>query len=86
MQTFDYTVKNKLGIHARPAGVLVKVATSLSSEVSIKKENGRPASLKSIFSIMGLGVKCGDKVIVSVKGTNEADDAKQLKEFFQKNF
>ena len=37
MKTFDYTVKDELGIHARPAGLLVKEAKNLTSKINIKK-------------------------------------------------
>ena len=37
MKTFDYTVKDELGIHARPAGLLVKEAKNFTSKITIKK-------------------------------------------------
>ena len=41
MKTFSYTIKDAQGIHARPAGELVKAAKGFSSEIKIKKEIGR---------------------------------------------
>lgn len=83
MQTFDYVIQEALGIHARPAGLLVKFSSSLKSDLEIKVQDGRVANPKKLFSVMGLGVKYGDKITVSVEGPNEVEEAKQLKRFFK---
>lgn len=85
MQTFDYVIQESLGIHARPAGILVKFTSSLQSRLEMKNQNGRTADLKKIFSVMGLGVKCGDKIAIFVEGPDEVEEAEQLKNFFQEN-
>ena len=59
MKTFSYTIKDAQGIHARPAGELVKAAKGFSSEIKIKK-GGMSVDAKKIFGIMGLGAKQGD--------------------------
>lgn len=85
MQTFDYIIRDKLGIHTRPAGVLVEFSSSLKSRLEIKMQNGKTADPKRIFSVMALGVQCGDKVTVSVEGPDEVKEAQVLEVFFQKN-
>ena len=56
MRTFEYTITDNEGIHARPAGELVKVAKQYNSTVLIGRD-GRMVDCKKIFGIMGLGVK-----------------------------
>lgn len=84
MRGFDYTIKDELGIHARPAGELVKLAKKFESDIKITG-NGREADAKRIFSIMGLAVKQGQNVEVSVNGVDETEAAAELESFFQNN-
>lgn len=85
MKQFAYTVKDENGIHARPAGLLVKEAQKFSSEISVES-NGKTASLKKLFALMGLGVKQGGEIIVTAEGADETEAAAALEEFLQKNF
>lgn len=84
MVSFNYVIKDELGIHARPAGMLVKEVAKLSSTVTIKKGE-KSGNAKMIFGIMGLAVKCGDEVTVTIEGENEAADAEVIKAFFKNN-
>jgi phosphocarrier protein len=61
MKRFDYIIKDKIGIHARPAGMLAKAAKEFRSEIFIEK-NGKRVSLAKLMQVMSLGVKCGDTV------------------------
>ena len=63
MKTFEYTIKDELGIHARPAGVLVKEAKNFTSECTITKD-GKTKKLTQLMMLMSLGVKQGDTVTV----------------------
>ena len=63
MRSFSYTIKDALGIHARPAGMLAKTAKSYESEITIEKD-GKSVSCKGLLALMGLGVKCGDSSTV----------------------
>ncbi len=85
MTSFNYTITDPVGIHARPAGLLVKLIGTLTSTVTIKKGD-KSADAKRLFAIMGLGIKCGEEIIVRVEGDNEAEEAKTLEEFFKENF
>lgn len=60
MASFEYTVKDKIGIHARPAGKLVQMARPLSSTIMITK-NGVSADATRLMSVLSLGVRCGDR-------------------------
>ena len=82
MKTFEYTITDELGIHARPAGELVKVTKQFASTVKIDC-NGKSADAKRLIAVMSLGAKQGHKVTVSVEGADEADAAKKLEDFFK---
>ena len=84
MKTFDYTIKDELGIHARPAGLLAKDAKEYESEITVTKD-GKSAVCTKLFALMGLGVKCGDTVTVSVSGADEDAAEAAMKDFFEAN-
>ncbi|MGM9636561.1 MAG: HPr family phosphocarrier protein [Eubacteriales bacterium] len=72
MESFTFVVRDPLGIHARPAGVLVKKASEFSSDCSIEK-NGKKADLKRLFGVLGLCVKSGDEIQIKVSGQDEKE-------------
>ena len=84
MKTFEYTIKDELGIHARPAGLLVKEAKKFESECTITKD-GKTKKLTQLMMLMSLGVEQGDTVTVSVDGADEDAAVASLKEFFENN-
>ena len=84
MKSFSYVIKDSIGIHARPAGLLCKTAKSLDSEVIIKK-GGDEFSAVRLMALMGAGIKCGDEVEVIITGGNEEKSFEVMKEFFEKN-
>ena len=84
MKTFEYTIKDELGIHARPAGLLVKEAKKFESKCTITKD-GKTKKLTQLMMLMSLGVKQGDTVTVSVDGADEDAAVASLKEFFENN-
>ena len=84
MKTFEYTIKDELGIHARPAGLLVKEAKKFESESTITKD-GKTKKLTQLMMLMSLGVKQGDTVTVTAEGADEEAAAAALKEFFENN-
>lgn len=84
MKSFEYTVKDELGIHARPAGLLVKEAKKFESECTITKD-GKTKKLTQLMMLMSLGVKQGDTVTVSVDGADEDAAVASLKDFFENN-
>lgn len=84
MKSFTYVIKDKEGIHARPAGIVVAEAKKYASTVSITNK-GKTADLKRIFGVMGLCVKSGEEVSVSIEGTDEEAAATALLKTFQEN-
>ena len=84
MNKFIYTIKDKDGIHARPAGLLVKEATGFESEITIESK-GNKADAKKIFSVMSLGVKVDDEITVTVNGSDEAQAMAAMESFIKKN-
>ena len=86
MKKFEYKITDDLGIHARPAGVLVKKAGEFKSKVIIKNlKNQKSADADKIFGVMGLGVKGGDSVEISIDGPDEDIAYNELKAFFEEN-
>lgn len=84
MKEFHYIIKDKLGIHARPAGLLVKEAEKYQSVIKVKK-NEKEADAKRIFSVMGLACKCGDEIVITTEGTDEEKAIQSMEEFFKAN-
>lgn len=84
MQEFSYTITDEQGIHARPAGLLVKEASKYESAITIS-HNGKTGDAKKIFSVMGLGIKFGDQITVSAEGTDEDQAAPAINSFLKEN-
>ena len=85
MKTFTYTVKDPLGLHARPAGLFVKIASGYTSNVKIAKA-GKDADAKRLFGVMGLAVKSGEAITVTIEGADEDAALKGIKTFCEANF
>lgn len=85
MKEFTFTVTDPMGIHARPAGLLVKEAKKYQSEIAMIKGT-RKGDLKKIFTIMALGVKQGETVTVQVEGPDEEAAAAMVETFLKENF
>ncbi|MDF2588877.1 MAG: Phosphotransferase system, phosphocarrier protein HPr [Anaerocolumna sp.] len=84
MKKFDYVIKDDLGIHARPAGLLVKEAGQFNSTIMIQKGD-KTADAKRLFALMGLGVKNADSITVTVEGEDEETAFDTIKQFIEAN-
>ena len=84
MKQFSYTITDPQGIHARPAGILVKEAAKYQSSITIEKDD-KSGDAKRIFAVMGLGVKCGNTINVTVDGSDEDEAARAMEEFLKTN-
>ena len=84
MKEFKYVITDPEGIHARPAGILVKQAAGYQSSVKIAKGE-KSADAKRIFGVMGLGVKTGEEITVTVEAADEDTAAAELETFFKEN-
>lgn len=84
MKEFNYTIKDEVGIHARPAGLLVKEAKKYESKIIIDKE-GKTADASKLMALMSLGVKCGETVRIEITGADEEKAYQELQSFFENN-
>ena len=84
MKSFNYTITDPVGLHARPAGLLVKEVKKHASLVTVKKGE-KSSDAKKLMMLMGLGVKCGDEITVEVTGADEETAAAELETFFKAN-
>lgn len=85
MKEFEFVVTDPQGIHARPAGLLVKEAKKFESNISVFK-GARKGNLKKIFTVMALGVKQGETIKVQVEGADEEKAASTVEAFLKENF
>ncbi len=86
MKTFDFVITNPVGIHARPAGTLVKFAQGFDSEINItNQKNGKTASAKKLFALLGIAAQCQDTVTVTIEGSDEDAAFDALQEHFALN-
>lgn len=84
MKEFTYTVKDPVGIHARPAGRIVAAVSEYKSFITMWKGD-QPYDLKKLLTVMGSGLKCGDKIVVRVEGYDEDEALEAVKEALKKN-
>ena len=66
MKTMTYTIQDELGIHARPAGVLVKEVKKFQSKITLEG-NGKKAEAGKLLAIMGMGIKHGKEVTITAE-------------------
>lgn len=85
MKNFNYTITDEVGIHARPAGLLVKEAKKYESKIVVKMGE-KSAEATKLMALMGMGVKKGDTVTVEVDGADEDAAVDGIKAFFESNF
>lgn len=84
MKEFSYVIKDEIGIHARPAGLLAKEAKAFSSEITIEA-NGKRADVTKLMAVMGLGIKNGCNIIVRANGEDEEEAILKMKEIVEAN-
>ena len=76
---FKATIKNKIGINAKPALVLTATAAAFRCDIKLIWKD-KEADLKSILNVMSLGVKAGDEVTVVAKGDDESEAIEAVKQ------
>lgn len=82
MKKFNYVIKDEIGLHARLAGFLVKEAKKFECEIALECGERR-ASAKKLMAIMGMAVKNGEEVIVTLEGADEDAAAEAMQTFFE---
>lgn len=85
MKSFDYIITDPVGIHARPAGILVKEVKNYTDSVVTLTRGDKTVNLLKLMALMQLGVKQGDTVTVSVEGGDEAAVCAAIEDFFKAN-
>ena len=84
MQEIKYVVTDPLGIHARPAGLIVKMAAGFKSNITL--DNGvKKADAKRIMAVMSMGTKQGQELTVTVEGEDEETAATAIETFLKEN-
>lgn len=85
MKTFSYTIKDVVGIHARPAGNLAKLAKGFKGTTITIEKGGKSVDVTKLMMLMGLGVKCGDAVNFIIEGGDEDAAFTAISEFMSAN-
>lgn len=84
MRTFTYTIKDALGIHARPAALLVKKASEFESNILLNCD-GKLVNLKKIIAVMAMEIKHKQTVTVFCEGPDQERAALELEKLFENN-
>lgn len=84
MKEFTYVIKDEIGIHARPAGNLVRVLKDTKSKVTVECKE-KTADAKKIFSLLSLAAKCGDEIKVTIDGEDEEKVYDDLIKYLSEN-
>ncbi|MCI9645239.1 MAG: HPr family phosphocarrier protein [Lachnospiraceae bacterium] len=84
MVKITFKVNDEMGLHARPAGMLVKEAAKYTSKVTIQKGE-KTGDAKRIFNVMSLSIKANEEVALLVEGEKEEEDAAALEAFIKEN-
>ena len=84
MQSFTYIIKDELGVHARPAGLIVDEAKKYSATLTMTCD-GKRANAARLMAIMAMGIKYGSEVTVIAEGDDEAAAIEGMKQLFEAN-
>jgi phosphocarrier protein len=85
MEVQTFTIRNRLGLHARAAALLVKTANRFSSEVTLEKD-GLEVNGKSIMGILMLAASKGSRITLKVEGKDSAQAIQTLAKLFEDKF
>lgn len=84
MKTFTYQIQDPIGIHARPAGQLVKLASDFTSKIIISCGD-RQTDITHLMSLMGMGITHGEVITITVEGADEQAAANAIQTFLQES-
>jgi phosphocarrier protein len=84
MQELKYVITDKMGLHARPAGQLVKVAMGFKSDIQLGT-SARMVNAKRIMGVMGLAIKQGEELTITINGDDEGEACGALEAFLKAN-
>ena len=84
MKEFTYVITDPQGIHARPAGELVKACKNFACEIKIAKD-GKAMNAKGVLGVMGLGAKQGQEITMTFDGEDEQAAYDAVSAFLKEN-
>ena len=84
MKEFKHVINDPLGMHARPAGMLVKAVAPYTSKITITAPTGT-ADARRLMALMKLAAKQGMELTVTIDGADEETAAAELKAFLEAN-
>lgn len=84
MKSFTYTITDPVGLHARPAGDLVRKIKTFESDCTIQG-NGKTVDGKKLLEVMTLGIKQDDSVTITFSGSDEETASKETEAFMKEN-
>ena len=85
MKEFEYVIRDPLGLHARPAGLLVQTAKPFQDTAVTITRSGQTVKATQLMKLMTLGIRTGDTVVVRAEGPQEEAAIAALRAFFQSN-
>lgn len=85
LKEFTYTIEDELGIHARPAGLLSKLAKSFPDTLVTVTKGDKTVKASQLMKLMNMGFKRGDEVTVAAEGAEEDMAIAALRTFFEEN-
>lgn len=85
MKQFNYVINDPLGLHARPAGLLAKLAKPYADTVISVTKGDKTVKASQLMKLMSLAVKNGDEVVVAAEGPAEEAAIAEMKKFFDEN-
>ena len=88
VQTQEITVRNKVGLHARPAAVFVKTAARFASRITLNNvsKGTQPVNAKSILSVLSIAVQMNDRICIVAEGDDEEQAVAALRDLIESNF
>lgn len=84
MKEFKHVIKDPLGLHARPAGMLVKAVAGYASKVTMTAPSGT-ADARRLMAVMRLAAKQGMELTFQIEGADEEKAAAELQAFLAEN-
>ncbi len=85
MKQFEYTIQDPLGIHARPAGMLAKLAKSFGDTVVTLSKDGNTVKASQLMKIMAMGIKNGHTITIAAEGPAEDEAIAAMQKFLEEN-
>ncbi len=81
----EFVIKNKVGLHARPAALFVQTAKKFKSDITVEKD-GNKVNAKSILGVLSLGVEQGETITIEIQGEDENQAMEEFRKLIESNF